>query len=81
MRRPRLRARAHTKNQESVQGRPHTCPLTIRAQFENPATGLHALDNPWQESYVASSRGCEAEYERLQAPSSRNFQLLAPTQV
>ncbi|MGH8650190.1 MAG: hypothetical protein ACREUP_12950, partial [Burkholderiales bacterium] len=29
----------------------------VRAPFETTAPGLHALDNPWQESYVASSRG------------------------
>jgi hypothetical protein len=51
------------------------------APFEDSGDGLHALDNPWQQSYVASSRGGKAKCERLQAPCPRNLQLLAVTQV
>jgi len=44
-------------------------------------TGLHALDNPWQEAYVAAYAVSEAEHERVQTPCSRKFQPLALTQL
>jgi hypothetical protein len=45
------------------------------------ATGLHALDNPWQEAIRCLSVASEAQYEQVQAPRSRDFQLLAAIQV
>jgi hypothetical protein len=52
-----------------------------RAPFDTPATGLHALDNPWQESYGAACVASKVEYECVQAPCSRNFQPLADMQL